>query len=167
MDNFDSIITQINPYVYSFLRKKCNKFGLDFNDLQSQYYLIAFQEYNKLKNNSVNINKKVFYEVIIKRLNRYINKLLQYKFQHSSFNGLNYINSNIDIDYFSYIELKIDLQNLLSELEYKIILLKYEHNYTEQEIANILNLSRSSIARYLNKAKEKIKNYLFDWHDFC
>lgn len=159
MEKFNDIITFIEPVVKRFITKTCNKFNLDFNDLYSQYLLLAYKEYSSLVQAGRKINKKVFLDLIINRLKRYIKTSLQY---NNKIILSDYIENRhgIQDDIESLILLKFDLSKVLLPIEYKIVYLKYIYGYTEREISKILKTSKSTIDRHLSRAKAKIKKYL-------
>jgi len=59
------------------------------------------------------------------------------------------------------IEIKIDIDRAiqesdLTEMEFNCIILRYKHDYTQQEIADILNVSQTNVYIKLNEALAKI-----------
>ncbi|ARC83154.1 RNA polymerase sigma factor, sigma-70 family protein [Clostridium argentinense CDC 2741] len=60
---------------------------------------------------------------------------------------------------YNYVFVK-DLLNQVTELQRKILILKFIKNYSETEIASILKISRQSVNRAKNRALATLKKYL-------
>ena len=59
------------------------------------------------------------------------------------------------------IDMQIDLQNMINTLESpdkEIILLRYFNDYTQEELAQMFNVSQVSISRILTRNLKKLKN---------
>ncbi|MDU1350903.1 RNA polymerase sigma factor [uncultured Clostridium sp.] len=65
----------------------------------------------------------------------------------------------ISQDLYNYVFVK-DLLNQVTELQRTILVLKFIKNYSETEIANILNISRQSVNKAKNRALLALKKYL-------
>lgn len=64
------------------------------------------------------------------------------------------------IEYDKDLNLFEDLKKVLTEFEYKIIYLKFNNDYTNKEIAKIMNVKGKKIKNNVEIAYKKIREYL-------
>jgi RNA polymerase sigma factor (sigma-70 family) len=160
MYDFNQIIAIISPYVKSYLKKKCKKYRLNFNDTYEYFLLILLEELDKTGNFSgfyqVNINN--LYHTVMGRLKKYISDNIQYQKHIILSENLDNVKSH-DKDFTEEINLKADLEKILTPLEFYIVNMKYNHGLTNTDLAQNLGLSVRTIERYLAQIREKLKDY--------
>lgn len=113
--------------------------------------IIADWKYNPKYNNKQSFR----YVFAIKAIKSILNKKMkkQYDFE------------KLDLDNYRkelYIKEVFELLNWssLSSIERECLTLRYLHNYTLQEITNILDLTYPSVTKCINKALNKLKKYV-------
>lgn len=154
---FDQILNMFSSYI-KFLSKRVKHDNVE-NELRLELFIICKKiDLSKFNDDSCisgyikvclsNYTNKLYHKYFYK--NEVINSDLC-EFNHNSI--LNSFEDEYNIYFF-------DLISSLSEKNKEIIKLKYFHQYTDKEIGNMLNLSRQSVNRNLNKSLKILRNNL-------
>lgn len=101
---------------------------------------------------------------------KYINFCMKNKFIKLSKKNKNYSDKIILIDFTEDIycnqtghkQLSIDMKNCLNQLSdnrKKILILRYIYGYSDEEISNMMKISRQAVCKSRKKALEQLKSY--------
>ncbi len=163
-NKFEEIYDTYSRYLFTIGLKILKDEGLASDALQQCYFKI-YQNMNKIKD----INSKQtrsFFGIIMR------NEALMIYNKYSAMNHVTesledelfIIDETADIDeILAKAELKKEMQGYLNELgddDSNILILKYIKGYSNEEIANLLNLTQDTVRQRLSRARKKLANII-------
>lgn len=131
----------------------------DLQDIKEQFYVIALEQIDYLYQQEHALDLSKLRSRILTYLHRYVGQLLKYHKYHvlaSSFD--NAIGSSTE--YTDQVILKADLQNILTQREYRVVMLKYEHGMSNEQISKYLGIPLRTVERILQRVRYKLQDYI-------
>jgi len=158
LDIFEIYLPEIKKYYLSLgLEKQISE------DLSQDVYIKMVENYSELQESKKNI-RSLMYEVAKNIRNDYFRKLYKLPKLQSIESIENTIDdkTRIDIEIIKNEEVK-ELQNKIQQLvpmKQKILELKYKHEFSYEEIAEIMNIELGTVKSQLFRAKEELKTLI-------
>jgi len=155
---FEKFLPEIEKYYLSL--------GLDkptSEDLSQDVFLKMVENYSELQESKKNI-RSLMYEVARNIRNDHFRKLYKIPKLQSLESVENILDdqSRVDITVIKNTEVE-EVQNKIQQLapmKQKILELKYKHEFSYEEIAEIMNIELGTVKSQIFRAKEELKNLL-------
>ena len=156
---FEKYLPEIEKYYLSL--------GLDkptAEDLSQDVFIKMVENYSELQESKKNI-RSLMYEVARNIRNDHFRKLYRIPKLQSIESVENILEdpSKVDITVIKNTEVE-EFQNKIQQLaplKQKILELKYKHEFSYEEIAEIMNIELGTVKSQIFRAKEELKNLLF------
>ncbi|MBU5593383.1 sigma-70 family RNA polymerase sigma factor [Clostridium sp. MSJ-4] len=150
-------------FVLNMFEPLLNKYSrlLEYDDAKQELTLTLIKTLQKIPIHKKNFKEDKYIISYIKKsiINRYVSlsKKLTKKYTYEAEFDSNLMYFNDDDE--NIIEL-YDLLKDLTRVEKNIIVLKYLHNMSDVEIAELHNISRQAVNQTKNRALNKLKSYI-------
>ena len=157
---FEKFLPEIEKYYLSL--------GLDkptSEDLSQDVFLKMVENYSELQESKKNI-RSLMYEVARNIRNDHFRKLYKIPKLQSLESVENILDdqSRVDITVIKNTEVE-EVQNKIQQLapmKQKILELKYKHEFSYEEIAEIMNIELGTVKSQIFRAKEEVKNLFIE-----
>lgn len=150
---FEYFYLKYSNYLALFAKKNLRKHHDEIDIVHDCFYLFMFNIDSFKGENECQVKKWLF--VCTQRL---CIKCLESDRKYEEFiSNASYFST---IEYDKDLNLFEDLKKVLTEFEYKIIYLKFNNDYTNKEIAKIMNVKGKKIKNNVEIAYKKIREYL-------
>ena len=158
LDIFEIYLPEIKKYYLSLgLEKQISE------DLSQDVYIKMVENYSELQESKKNL-RSLMYEVARNIRNDHFRKLYKIPKLQSLESVENILDdqSRVDITVIKNIEVE-EVQNKIKQLapmKQKILELKYKHEFSYEEIAEIMNIELGTVKSQLFRAKEELKSLI-------
>ena len=158
LDIFEIYLPEIKKYYLSLgLEKQISE------DLSQDVYIKMVENYSELQESKKNL-RSLMYEVARNIRNDHFRKLYKIPKLQSLESVENILDdqSRVDITVIKNIEVE-EVQNKIKQLapmKQKILELKYKHEFSYEEIAEIMNLELGTVKSQLFRTKEELKTLI-------
>ena len=157
---FEKFLPEIEKYYLSL--------GLDkptTEDLSQDVFLKMVENYSELQESKKNI-RSLMYEVARNIRNDHFRKLYRIPKLQSIESVENILDdqSRVDVTVIKNIEVE-EVQNKIQQLapfKQNILELKYKHEFSYEEIAEVMNIELGTVKSQIFRAKEELKNLLVE-----
>ena len=157
---FEKFLPEIEKYYLSL--------GLDkptAEDLSQDVFLKMVENYSELQESKKNI-RSLMYEVARNIRNDHFRKLYRIPKLQSIESVENILDdqSRVDVTVIKNIEVE-EVQNKIQQLapfKQNILELKYKHEFSYEEIAEVMNIELGTVKSQIFRAKEELKNLLVE-----